>query len=178
MLADQFWVQVQDLMGTRIAIPTAANGPMVLNALDNLTGSSSLIDIRSRGGYLKPFTVVEDLRRKAEVKFREKEQQLMLRLEQAEKNLRELENEKQGEDAPVLSTEQRQELIDFRQERLQVRKELREVRRSLRADIERLETKVKFVNVAMMPILIALIGIIVAVMRVRRRRRSLLVAHA
>jgi ABC-type uncharacterized transport system involved in gliding motility auxiliary subunit len=178
MLADQFWVQVQDLMGTRIAIPTAANGPMVLNALDNLTGSSSLIDIRSRGGYLKPFIVVEDLRRKAEVKFREKEQQLMLRLEQAEKNLRELENEKQGEDAPVLSAEQRQELIDFRQERLQVRKELREVRRSLRADIERLETKVKFVNVAMMPILIALIGIIVAVMRVQRRRRSLLVAHA
>ena len=177
MLADQFWVQVQELMGSRIAVPTAANGPMTLNALDNLTGSSSLIDIRSRGSYLKPFTVVDNLRREADVKFREKEQQLISRLEQAEQSLRELENEKQGEDAPVLSAEQRQELIDFRKERLQIRKELREVRRSLRSDIERLESNVKFVNVAMMPILIALVGIVVAVMRLRRRRRSLLAAR-
>ena len=178
MLADQFWVQVQDVMGSRIAVPTAANGPMVLNALDNLTGSSSLIDIRSRGSYLKPFTVVEDLRRAAEVKFREKEQQLITRLEQAEKSLRELETEKQGAQAPVLSVEQRQELIDFRKERLLIRKELREVRRSLRSDIERLESKVKFVNVVMMPMLIALIGIIVAMTRLSRRRRSLLAANA
>ncbi|MFT5172665.1 MAG: ABC-type uncharacterized transport system involved in gliding motility auxiliary subunit [Gammaproteobacteria bacterium] len=178
MLADQFWVQVQEVMGNRIAVPTAANGPMTLNALDNLTGSSSLIDIRSRGGYLKPFTVVEDLRRAAEVKFREKEQQLIARLEQAEKSLRDLETEKQGTQAPVLSVEQRQELIDFRQERLQIRKELREVRRSLRSDIDLLESKVKFINVAMMPLLIALIGIIVATLRLSRRRRSLLVAGA
>jgi len=178
MLADQFWVQVQDVLGNRIAVPTAANGSMVLNALDNLTGSSSLIDIRSRGSYLKPFTVVEDLRRAAEVKFREKEQQLIARLERAEKSLRELETEKQGDDAPVLSVEQRQELIDFRKERLQIRKELREVRRALRSDIERLESTVKFANVAMMPMLIALIGIIVAGMRLRRRRRSLLATSA
>jgi ABC-type uncharacterized transport system involved in gliding motility auxiliary subunit len=178
MLADQFWVQVQEVMGNRIAVPTAANGPMTLNALDNLTGSSTLIDIRSRGGFLKPFTVVEDLRRAAEVKFREKEQQLIARLAQAEKSLRELESEKQGADAPVLSAEQREELIDFRKQRLQVRKELREVRHSLRLDIERLESKVKFTNVAMMPILIAFIGIIVAMLRLNRRRRSLLAAGA
>lgn len=178
MLADQFWVQVQELMGNRIAVPTAANGPLLINALDNLTGSSSLIDIRSRGTYLKPFTVVEDLRREAEAKFREKEQQLIGRLEQAEIKMRELESQKQGADAPVLSLEQRQELIAFRGERLQVRKELREVRRALRSDIEQLESKVTFVNVAMMPILIAIAGLVVAVLRLRRRRRSLLEAGA
>jgi ABC-type uncharacterized transport system involved in gliding motility auxiliary subunit len=174
MLADQFWVQVQELMGNRIAVPTAANGPLLINALENLTGSSSLIGIRSRGTYLKPFTVVDDLRREAEAKFREKEQQLIGRLEQAEQKMRELESEKQGADAPVLSAEQRQELIDFRAERLQVRKELREVRRALRRDIEQLESRVTFANVAMMPILIAIAGLIVAVLRIRRRRRSLL----
>jgi ABC-type uncharacterized transport system involved in gliding motility auxiliary subunit len=178
MLADQFWVQVQDLMGSRIAIPTAANGPMVVNALDNLTGSSALIDIRSRGSFIKPFTVVDDLRRQAELAFREKEQQLITRLEEAERRLGELESRKQGEDAPMLSDEQREELISFRTERLQIRKELREVRRSLRASIERLESRLKFANVALVPILIGVGGLLVGLARMRRRRRSLLAARA
>jgi ABC-type uncharacterized transport system involved in gliding motility auxiliary subunit len=177
LLADQFWVQVQDLMGSRIAVPTAGNGPMVINALDHLTGSSALIGIRSRGGFLKPFTVVEDLRKSAELRFREKEQQLSTRLEETERRLRELESRKQGEDAPVLSDEQRQELIDFRRERLEIRKELREVRRSLRQSIETLEARTKFINIVAVPILIAIVGVLVAMARIRRRRQSLVAAR-
>ncbi len=176
LLADQFWVQVQDIMGSRIAIPTSANGPLVINALDSLTGSSALIDIRSRGSFLRPFTVVNELRREAELKFREKEQQLITRLEQTEQRLQELESRKQGEDAPVLSDEQRQELISFRQERLDIRRELREVRRNLRENIERLETQVKFANVGLVPILIAVGGLLVGLARMQRRRRSLMAA--
>jgi ABC-type uncharacterized transport system involved in gliding motility auxiliary subunit len=177
LLADQFWVQVQDLMGSRIAVPTAGNGPMVINALDHLTGSSALIGIRSRGGFIKPFTVVEDLRKSAELRFREKEQQLSTRLEETDRRLRELESRKQGEDAPMLNDEQRKELIDFRRERLEIRKELREVRRSLRQSIESLEARAKFINIVAVPILIAIAGVIVAMARVRRRRQSLLAAR-
>jgi ABC-type uncharacterized transport system involved in gliding motility auxiliary subunit len=114
LLADQFWVQVQDLMGNRIAVPTAANGPMVINALDNLTGSSALIEVRSRGSFLKPFTVVDDLRRDAEVKFRQKEQELMARLQEADTRLQALESKKQGEESAVLSDAQRAEIVNFR----------------------------------------------------------------
>lgn len=177
LLADQFWVQVQDLMGSRIAVPTAGNGPMVINALDHLTGSSALIGIRSRGGFLKPFTVIEDLRKSAELRFREKEQQLSTRLEETDRRLRELESRKQGEDAPVLNDEQRQELIDFRRERLEIRKELREVRRSLRQSIETLEARTKFINIVAVPILIAIVGVLVAMARMRRRRQSLVAAR-
>ena len=49
LLADHFWVQVQSLLGTRFMVPTAANNSLVINALDNLTGSSDLIDVRNRG---------------------------------------------------------------------------------------------------------------------------------
>ena len=178
MLADQFWVQVQDLMGSRIAIPTSGNGPMVINALDNLTGSSALIDIRSRGGFVRPFTVVNDLRREAELRFREQEQRLISRLEETERQLGQLESSRQGEEAAVLTDEQRQALIDFRKERLQIRKDLREVRRSLRANIESLESRLRFANVAAVPILIGVGGLLVALARMRRRRRSLLAAQA
>jgi len=178
LLADQFWVQVQDLLGSRIAIPTSGNGPMVVNALDNLTGSSALIDIRSRGGFVRPFAVVNELRREAELRFREQEQRLMTQLDDAERKLGELESSRQGDEVAVLTDEQRQALIDFRKERLQIRKDLREVRRSLRASIERLETRLRFANVAAVPILIGVGGLLVGLTRLRRRRRSLLAAQA
>jgi ABC-type uncharacterized transport system involved in gliding motility auxiliary subunit len=40
ILADRYWVQVQEFLGNRIAIPSAANGAFMVNALDNLVGSN------------------------------------------------------------------------------------------------------------------------------------------
>jgi len=42
------------------------NAPLVSNALDFLAGSSDLIAIRSRGGFNRPFTVVDRIDREAE----------------------------------------------------------------------------------------------------------------
>ena len=56
MLQDRFWVQTQQFLGQRIAIPLSANNSFVTNALDNLTGSHDLISVRNRGSYSRPFT--------------------------------------------------------------------------------------------------------------------------
>ena len=50
LLQDQFWVQRQNLFGQSLPIPISANGSLVVNALDNLTGSGDLIGIRSGDG--------------------------------------------------------------------------------------------------------------------------------
>ena len=136
MLADRFWVVVQEFLGSRIAIPSAANGTMVINALDNLTGSSDLISVRNRGTFTRPFTRVAALRQQAERAFRAKEQELIAQLEETERRLVELEESSQGNEALVITDAQRDELVRFRQERVRIGKELREVRRQLRADIE------------------------------------------
>ena len=173
MLHDRFWVRVQDLMGSRIAVPTAGNGSFVINALDHLTGSSSLIAVRSKGSFVRPFERIDTLRRDAELKFREKESQLIAQLDETENRLRALESEKQGDDKVVFNEAQRQELIKFRKERLQIRKELRDVRLSLRRNIESLYSKLRFTNIALVPILIAVGGLVVAFVRMQRRRRSI-----
>ena len=170
VLADRFWVQVQSLLGTRFMVPTAANGTLVLNALDNLTGSSALIDVRSRGTFLRPFERINALRREAEARFREKEERLVLRLEETEERLLALEETKQGEDALLLSDAQQEELVRFREERLAIRGELREVRRDLRRSIESLEGWIKFINIGLVPILIGLLGLAAGVWQLRRRR--------
>ena len=172
MLADRFWVVVQDFLGSRIAIPSAANGTLVINALDNLTGSSDLISVRNRGTFTRPFTRVAALRQQAERAFRAKEQELIAQLEETEHRLVELEESNQGNEAFVLTDAQRDELVRFRQDRVRIGKELREVRRQLRADIEALEAWLKFANIGLVPILIGIVGLLAGVMQIRRRRST------
>jgi len=172
MLADRFWVVVQEFLGSRIAIPSAANGTLVINALDNLTGSGDLISVRNRGTFTRPFTRVAALRQQAERTFRAKEQELIAQLEETERRLVELEESSQGNDALIITDAQREELVEFRQERVRIGKELREVRRQLRADIETLESWLKFANIGLVPILIGLTGLAAGLLQLRRRRAT------
>ena len=176
MLADRFWVVVQEFLGSRIAIPSAANGTLVINALDNLTGSGDLISVRNRGTFTRPFTRVVALRQQAERAFRAKEQELIAQLETTERRLVELEESNQGNEALVITDAQRDELVRFRQDRVRIGKELREVRRQLRADIERLESWLKFANIGLVPILIGLVGLVAGVIQIRRRRGAVAAA--
>ena len=172
MLADRFWVVVEEFLGARIAIPSAANSSLVVNALDNLTGSGDLISVRNRGTFTRPFTRVVALEQQAERAFRAKEEELIAELEETERRLAELEEGNQGNDNLILTDAQRDELVRFRQERVRIRKELREVRRQLRADIAALESRVKFANIALVPILIGISGLIAGLVRLRRRRAA------
>ena len=172
LLQDAFWVQVQDFLGNRIAIPNAANGALVVNALDNLTGSNDLISIRSRGRFTRPFTRVNALRQEAELRFRQKEQELINRLDETEKKLAELERSKQKSATVVLSEAQQQEIARFRQEKIRIRNELRDVRHELRKNIENLEGWLKFANIGMMPILIGIGGVAVGAYQMRRRKKG------
>lgn len=168
-LQDRSWVRVQSLLGSRIAIPTAANGTFVANALENLAGSGALISVRSRGTFTRPFDRIDEIRQAAELRFREKEQQLITGLEEAEKKLIELESMKQRGEALILSNAQQREIVRFRQEKIRIRGELREVRRELRKDIERLGGWMKFINIGLVPLLIGIGGLVAAAWKLRRQ---------
>ena len=172
MLADRFWVVVEEFLGNRLAVPSAANNALVINALDNLTGSGDLIGVRNRGTFTRPFTRVAALRQRAERAYRAKEQELIARLEETERRLGELEEGNQGNDGVILTDAQRDELVGFRRERVRIRKDLREVRRQLRADIEGLESWLKFANIGLVPILIGIGGLVAGLVQVRRRRAA------
>jgi ABC-type uncharacterized transport system involved in gliding motility auxiliary subunit len=165
-IQDQFWLDVRDFLGQQVAIPAAHNGALVLAALENLTGSDALISLRARGVADRPFDLVNDLRRKAEQRFRQSEQVLTARLKDLQTKLAGV---KKGEgDELLLSEKQRKDIEGFQRDYLEVRRELREVKRELRKDIDRLDGILKFVNIAAVPLLIGLAGIGWAY----RRRRS------
>jgi len=172
LLQDRFWVRVQNFLGTRVAIPDAANGNLVINALDHLAGSSDLISVRNRGSYTRPFSLVQSIRQEAEIRFRQKEQKLLLRLRETEDQLAEFEERRPEDEALLLSAEQRQAIAGFRDQKLLIRKELRQVRHALRNDIDRLGRWLKFFNIGLVPALIGISGVLVGVSAARRRRRT------
>jgi ABC-type uncharacterized transport system involved in gliding motility auxiliary subunit len=168
-LQDRFWVQVQDFQGQRVAIPDAANGSLLSNAVDNLSGSNDLISVRSRASASRPFTRVVALQQEAEQRFRTKEQELQARLKATEQKLLELQAGKASAQTLTLSPEQQLALLSFRAEKLKIRQELRTVQHDLQKNIAQLENWLKFLNVALMPLLVIGAGFIFHVLRQRPR---------
>ncbi|MED5491458.1 ABC transporter [Halopseudomonas pachastrellae] len=156
MLTDRMWVQVQDLFGQRISQPWADNGGLLVNALDNLSGSDALISVRSRGDFSRPFTVVEELQRKAESRFRASEQRLQERLAETDQKLAQLQQRQDPTQLSELTAEQRETIQSFLDEKVAIRKQLRDVRFQLNADIDALGTQLKLLNTMLMPLLLTL----------------------
>lgn len=172
VLTDRFWVQFREFYGRQVAVPGAGNGDFVANAMDALTGSSALLELRGQGSSYRPFEVIEQIKREADRKYQAKEQELRETLAETQKKLDALRNRQAGTTGPVaLSEDERRQVTDYQRQILRLRTELREVQRSLREDVERLETKVLFANIALMPAAVALFALALAAWRIRRRAR-------
>ncbi len=176
ILTNRLWVQVQNFFGQQLISPFADNGDLIVNSADNLSGSSALISIRGRNSSTRPFTVVEDMRRAADERFRATEQTLQEQLTETERKLSELQASKSNENAMIMSPEQQAEILKFQSEKLRIRKELRDVRRSLDQEIQGLGSRTKFINIALVPL-----GVIIAALlfwNLRRGRRRAALAGA
>jgi len=160
---DRFWVSEQNYLGQRFGVPIADNGKFLLNAVENLMGSDDLISLRGRERIARPFTRVEDLRRAAEKDYLDEEENLIARIEAAQKELDQL--ERSGAtlgDAEAAAKTHRAELLS-------ARKSLRRVQGDLRRDIDVLESWVTWTNIIAVPLLVGFAALGLAY-RQRRRR--------
>ncbi len=166
-LTDRLWVQVSNFFGQRVAVPWANNGDLVANAVEALGGSDSLIRIRSRGQYTRPFTRVNDLRNEAASQFKAQEKILLEQLESLEANIQALNNPENGGQLLELNDSQREEVKRFEEQRLQVRKDLRQVQHKLNQSIDTLELRLKLINMFLVPALLFMAMIALFVYRRR-----------
>ena len=156
-LHDQYWVRAQQFLGRVFTTPVADNASFVLNALENLSGNSALISVRSRGRFSRPFTVVEDIRQEADQRYRERSDTLERRLREAEQRLHELRKEnKDGDNKLRIRTEQNKAIARFNAERNTIRRQLRDVRHQLNKDIDSMNTQLRAINIIIAPMLLVL----------------------
>lgn len=171
LMADTFWLNVQDFFGQQLIVPTASNGDLIINAIDNLRGAPGLIALRSRTVSARPFDTVRDIQKEAELKYRAKEQQLAERLKEVETKLKDLQTKEKSTGAAILSEQQREAVENFRREMVTIRGELREVQRDLRKDIDRLDGQVKLLNIGLMPLVVLVFAVLLGLYRYRRAKR-------
>ena len=187
LLADRFWVRVQEFFGQQEATPFADNGAFVANILGTLAGGDALIGLRSRGDMLRPFTTIEQMQKEAEARFRQTERALQQKLEGAEKKLRELRQGPTPTPTPtgapgqapaaaspqaIITPEQRAVIDTLRKEIVETRQSLRGVQLELRRDIGTLQSNLRLFNIVLVPALLTVLAIAWGVARNRRRARA------
>jgi ABC-type uncharacterized transport system involved in gliding motility auxiliary subunit len=170
ILADRFWVRVQDFFGQQEATPFSDNGPFVANLLGTLAGGDALIGLRSRGAALRPFDLIDGMQRDAEATYRQTERALQAHLDETQKKLTALRTGR-GETGAnaVISEQQRVAIDDLRRDVTATRVKLRNVQLELRRDIIRLESSLRLLNIAAVPVLLTVVALLLGLARRRRR---------
>jgi ABC-type uncharacterized transport system involved in gliding motility auxiliary subunit len=171
MLADGAAVDVQEVFGRRIVVPSNGNLAFALGMVEQFAAGDELISLRSRSSSLRPLTVVRELEAEAQKEYFGKIQALEDELQKTNARMQELQRGQGAKAGQLLSAEQQAELERFRKRVAETRLELKEVRKNLRQDAEALVFWTKVVNIALMPVLVALAGLGIALLRRRRLAR-------
>ena len=138
------------------------------NAVEQLTGDSNLIGVRSRAVQNRPFTLVKEMQTKAEESYRSKIKELEDSLAETQRRLNELQQKKEKGQRFILSPEQQTELENFRKKEAEAKIKLKEERKKLRRDIDSLENRLKWLNIAAMPFMVSASGLALAFYKRKR----------
>jgi ABC-type uncharacterized transport system involved in gliding motility auxiliary subunit len=156
LLANETWVSVDPQTGMKKAF--SDNGPLIIGLLERMAGDPAVATLRSRGGFRRPFEIVEELRKVAEAKYIAREKDLQLEVRQTEMNIAQLQEKMTGgETGPgKLSPEQQAELAQLQIKVNAYRKELRGVQYGLRQEVDALGQRLLILNVVLWPVIVAI----------------------
>jgi ABC-2 type transport system permease protein len=152
------------------------NATLMLNAIDDLSGSSDLVSIRSRGNYKRPFMVVDEIERKAEAETAEEVEKINMQIAGFQSELQSiLASAKEGQEEVIGSS-----IVNKKQEVElkihQAQRQLRQVRMIRREKIEHLGNRLRQANMLAAPVVILVIAIVLGIRRGVRKRHY--ISHA
>jgi ABC-type uncharacterized transport system involved in gliding motility auxiliary subunit len=170
MLNDGAAVDVQEVFGRRIVVPSNGNLAFAQSLVEQFASGDALISLRSRADAFRPLTVVREMQAKAQEQYLGRLKGLEDELQKTTAKLQELQKSGGGaaKGALIMTPEQQAEIEKFRTRVTETRKELKELRKNLRQDAEALVFWTKLLNIALMPLLVVLAGL--AVFLIRRRQ--------
>jgi ABC-type uncharacterized transport system involved in gliding motility auxiliary subunit len=167
-ICDAIAYQSNPLFGTMII---GDNSPLLMNAIDDLCGSSELISVRSRGNMRMPFTVVDEIEKKAELETAGEVDRLNTEIAGFEEQLKKLITSQNEQEKQIIGSTLVQKTKDLELKKLDARNKLRKVNMKKRESIEHLGNKLRAFNMLAAPVAILLIAITLGA------RRSIMKRH-
>lgn len=156
---DRFAYNVQNFGGMQMATPMNGNASLLFNLLDQAVGSKHLIGSRSRAATRRPFTVVQEMERKFEVKRGAEVEKLEAKRSEARTRLQELQAQRATGKELYLSPEQEAEIRKYNEQEVEYAKLIRGEQKELRREKDNLAGNITLLNVAVMPALVILAGL-------------------
>jgi len=176
MLQDGAAVDVQEVFGRRVVVPSNGNLAFAQGLVEQLAADDSLLSLKSRASAFRPLTVVREMEAQAQAQYFGKIKELEDELQKTTDTLQKLQKGSGAgagaKGGQILSPEQQAELENFRKKVAETRKSLKDLRKNLRQDSERMVFLTKVANIALMPLLVALLGIAIALLRRRQQARA------
>jgi ABC-type uncharacterized transport system involved in gliding motility auxiliary subunit len=171
MLYDPFTMRRIDTPFGAMQMAMNANLTLAQNLVEQMSGDSNLIAVRSRATLNRPFTRVKEMEAAANEKFQSEIKRLEDSKNEAQRKINELQAAKKDKDQRfTLSPEQRTELEKLRKEEAETGKRLKQVQKDLRKEVVSLQTRLKWINILAVPLAVTATGIVIAV--VKRRKTS------
>jgi ABC-type uncharacterized transport system involved in gliding motility auxiliary subunit len=174
MLNDGAAVDVQEVFGRRIVVPSNGNLAFAQGMVEQFASGDALASLRSRAAAFRPLSVVREMEAEAQKQYFGRLKSLEDELQKTTEKLQELQKARGAgaKSAQIMTPEQQVEIEKFRKHVTETRKELKELRKNLRQDAEALVFWTKVVNIGLMPLLVVVLGL--AVFFLKRRRQQVL----
>jgi ABC-type uncharacterized transport system involved in gliding motility auxiliary subunit len=149
---------------------------LMLNTIDDLSGSSDLVSIRSRGNFKRPFVVVDEIERQAEAETAEEVAKINAEIAGFQSQLQSiLTSAKKGQEEVIGSSiVQKKKSVELKIH--QAQRQLNEVKLQRRERIEHLGNTLRQVNMLVAPTVILIIAVALGVRRSVRKRHY--ISHA
>ena len=148
------------------------NGTLLLNAIDDLSGSSDLVSIRSRGNFKRPFIVVDAIEQQAERESSVEESKINAEIGKFQEELSSILTTaaSKNEGQIVIGSEIVQKKKDLELRIHEQQRELRTVKMKKRQRIESLGNTLKNFTMLMTPAIILIVAIVLGVRRSIKKR--------
>lgn len=151
--------------GQGLVAPQGDNVSLLLNILDQVTGSKHLIGSRSRGDSRRPFSVIQEMESEFEQEFGEKLEKEQAALDTIGERINQLIQAQQEQGSIALEGDLAKELANATEKQVEARKRLRVLEKDLRTRKDDLATRYTLANLFIVPFIVILIGIAVFVKR-------------
>jgi ABC-2 type transport system permease protein len=152
------------------------NAAMVMNTVEDLTGSTDLIAMRSRGSFQRPFVVVDKIEQAAEKQTAEEEAAINAQIAGFQQELQKIvSSAKEGEDK-LIETSILEKKKEIEGKIRDAQRKLRNVKMEQRKSIEMLGDKLRDINTWLAPAAILVVAIVLGIRRSLRRRHY--ISHA
>lgn len=172
MLLNPICVASQKINDKQIISTINNNIDFVLNAADQLSGDTDVMQIRARSTIERKFTRLEDIYNETAKLYQEKLSELQKKLTETEKAIDSMQEEKNKTEA-ALSPKQLKALEKFKKDANHLKNELKNIRKELKLRLEHIKVWLIFINVALIPICLTVSGIAIGLIRKHRHERNL-----